>query len=358
MRQSIFIIYGNDTKYVADRISKQIYVNELIYSDNSEITGDVLLRIASLCKGEFFYIIKTEKEKIFTNFDFSYKPLEWDKDYIHIWDHDTDLRLFNKDNVIADPESYTDTRLYSGDALIKNISTTIAPFPYPVFDIIFLSYDEEYADDNYLKLKSRFPRANRLHNIKGIFEAHRAAAEWAKYNNSDMFYVVDADADILPTFNFNYQPHSIDRNSVHVWHSINPVNDLEYGYGGVKLFPTSVLLDYAGSPIDFTTSASKYFKVIDEVSNVTRFNTDPFSAWRSGFRECAKLASKIIPNQDNSETEYRLNVWCSKGADREFGDFAITGAKEGAEFGALNKDKPDVLGLINNFEWLEKKFSS
>ena len=108
---------------------------------------------------------------------------------------------------------------------------------------------------------------------------------------------------------------------MHVWYSRNPVNDLIYGYGGIKLFPRDMLLNYKGSPIDFTTSVSSKFKVIPEVSNVTRFNTDPFSAWRSGFRECTKLASKLIPNQDNKETEERLAIWCSKGADREFGEW-------------------------------------
>jgi hypothetical protein len=34
------------------------------------------------------------------------------------------------------------------------------------------------------------------------------------------------------------------------------------------------------------------------------------------------------------------------------------GAKEGAEFGMAQKDQPDMLGLINDFKWLENKFSS
>jgi hypothetical protein len=172
-----------------------------------------------------------------------------------------------------------------------------------------------------------------------------------------MFYVVDADAEILYNFNFDYQPPMYDRNSVHVWHSKNPINDLEYGYGAVKLFPTRKLLNFKGSPIDFTTSMSS-LKVIPEVSNITAFNSDPFSTWRSAFRECAKLASKIIPNQDNTKTKERLHIWCTKGEDRDFGDLAIQGAIEGAEFGKTYANQPKMLGLINNFRWLEEKFSS
>jgi hypothetical protein len=353
MRQNVFLLYSDDTKFVADEICKNTFVNRKFYSVDNKLTPDLLLDMASSCMSKCFYLIKTDREILFPNFSFSYSIPEWDKNYMHIWNNDISVRLFNVESVLLSPNIYTDTSLESGSVDIKNIDERI--YTNPIFDIIFLSYDEIYADENYTRLKYRFPRALRSHGVKGIYEAHKTAAKLAE---SSMFYVVDADADILTTFNFDYNPHSVDRQSVHVWHSRNPVNDLEYGYGGVKLFPTNLLLEYNGSPVDFTTSVSKSFKVIQDVSNVSGFNTDPFSAWRSGFRECAKLASKIIPNQDNTETEYRLNEWCTKGEDREFGDFAIMGAKDGMEFGMTHKDQPDMLGLINDFAWLEKRFSS
>ena len=58
---------------------------------------------------------------------------------------------------------------------------------------------------------------------------------------------------------------------------------------------------------DMTTSISRHFKPIKVVSNITAFNTDAFSAWRSAFRECAKLSSKTISRQTNEETEDRLD---------------------------------------------------
>ena len=42
-----------------------------------------------------------------------------------------------------------------------------------------------------------------------------------------------------------------------------------------------------------------------QISNTTAFNTTPFDAWKSAFRECTKLASSIIPNNDNTDNEYR-----------------------------------------------------
>ena len=93
-----------------------------------------------------------------------------------------------------------------------------------------------------------------------------------------------------------------------------------------------------------------------QVSNITAFNTDPFNTWRSAFRECTKLASAIIPNGDNTDNEYRLNVWQNKGAKRKHGEWAMLGAQQGADFGRQYKDNPDTLNLINDFDWLKDTF--
>lgn len=355
MRQNVYILYNNHNESAVDRICEKTFVNRKFFSQELKLTRAILETMVNDCKGEYFYVINSDKEILFPTFDFSFEPKPWDSEYVHIWNDLTTVRLYNTALVAKDVSKFTDTELENGRIKLKVLAEEI--YVYPTFDIIFLSYDEEYADANYRKLKDRFPRAKRVHHIKGILEAHKRAALIANDNDSSMFYVVDADADIVPTFNFDYQPQSLDRKSVHVWHSHNPVNDLEYGYGGIKLFPTDLLLSYNGSPIDFTTTVSSSFKVIPEVSNITKFNTDPFSAWRSGFRECAKLASKIIAKQDNRETEHRLKVWCTVGEDREFGDFVVLGAKEGAEFGKMNINQPEQLRLINDFEWLEKRFS-
>jgi hypothetical protein len=350
IKQNTYILYNEHNEFVVDKICKQISIEQKIYSPFSELTVDILRQIATTCKTEYFYVIKTNREIVF-NFDFTFKPSIYDRRYVHVWD-DT-VFMFNTFDVLSDPEKYTDSELRNGNLELKSNGEKICS--YPTFDIVFLSYDEEYADENYKRLLKRFPRAKRVHGVKGIFAAHRAAAELAR---TDMVYIVDADADIWPAFYFDYQPHSLDRQSVLVWHSLNPVNGLDYGYGAVKMFPTDLLLNYTGSPVDFTTSVSNSFKVIPSISNITRFNTDPFSAWRSGFRECVKLASKIIHNQDNTETEERLAAWCTKGADKEFGDFTIMGANEGAAYGELHKNQPELLGLINDYAWLAKRFSS
>jgi hypothetical protein len=46
-----------------------------------------------------------------------------------------------------------------------------------MYDIIFISYNEPNADANFAKLKARFPYAQRINGVKGIHQAHIAAAK-------------------------------------------------------------------------------------------------------------------------------------------------------------------------------------
>lgn len=224
-----------------------------------------------------------------------------------------------------------------------------------MYDIVFISYKELNSEENFEKLKSRFPLVKRVKDIKGIHRAHLAAA---KKSFTKMFWVVDGDAQILDSFNFDYEVPEWDLETVHVWRSRNPINDLEYGYGGVKLLPRNLTLKMDLSKSDMTTSISPLFKPMPEISNVTAFNTDPFSTWRSAFRECCKLASKSIARQNDDETSERLSRWCSDyGRDRPFGDYAIQGARAGRIYGIDNGNNPDSLRLINDFDWLYDRFS-
>lgn len=352
MRQNVFLIYSDQTKYVANKMLANINIDKSIYVEDNRITADLLLKLAKLSLTPYFYIIRSDMELCFDSFVFDYVPDEYDNHYMHIWRDNASVMLLNRSLVLKEPNKYTDDLMLIGEVELKIHTDRI--FTPPVFDMILLIYDEPntlYRE----KLRNRFPRLKSIIGVEGIYNAHLEAA---KSSNTDMFYVIDADADVLDTFNFDINPPSWDRESVHIWHSLNPINFLEYGYGGIKLFPKDLLLSYKGSPLDFTTSVSKSLKVIPEVANVTRFNTDPFSAWRSGFRECVKLSSKSILGQSDLETEERLKIWCTVGIDAEFGDFVIDGANKGAYYGRMHANQPDKLGLINDYEWLRTQFQS
>lgn len=222
------------------------------------------------------------------------------------------------------------------------------------YDIVMITYNELNSADNYNNLASRFSNVKRIHKVKGIHQAHIAAAEIC---TTDMMWVVDGDAEILEDFCFDYVVPDNEKQFVHVWRSKNPINDLEYGYGGVKLLPTEMTKNMDLSKPDMTTSISRHFKKMDAISNYTRFNTDEFTTWRSAFRECCKLASAVIDRQKQNETNNRLQVWCSDyGKDRLYGSAAIKGAKEGKEYGLKHAGDRHALARINDFDWLSNKF--
>ena len=223
-----------------------------------------------------------------------------------------------------------------------------------LYDIVMITYNEPNGDENFQKLQQRFPRAKRVHGIKGIHNAH---IEAAKQVSSDLFWVVDGDAVIHDDFMFDYvAPHN-EKDYVKVWRSINPVNGLEYGYGGVKLLPRALTEHMDTSKPDMTTSISSKFKPMPVVSNYTDFAVDEFTAWRSAFRECCKLSSKVIDRQKSGETDERLETWCTH-AEGKFADIVLQGANAGVIYGTANKFNKDNLAKINDFDWLLTQFES
>lgn len=267
----------------------------------------------------------------------------YDLGYEHVWMLDSNLH--------SDKEEIWAAKIVpNGESLgVKEVGKIGVMFSD--FDVVFISYNEPNAEANWYKLKEVFPNALRVKNVKGIFEAHKRAAEVA---TTDMFYVVDGDAEIIDSWKFDFKPNVFDMDCVHLWTSLNPINDLEYGYGGVKLFPRQMLLDATTWRVDLTTGLGK-LKFHDKVSNITGFNTDPFGTWRSAFRECAKLSSGL-QSEFNAETEQRLDIWTTKGQDRTHGEYALHGAKLGKQYGADNYDNLEALKLINNYEWMKNEF--
>jgi hypothetical protein len=225
------------------------------------------------------------------------------------------------------------------------------------YDIVFISYDESNADKNYQTLLNKKLENNiyRIHGVKGIHQAHLEAAKIVK---TPMFWVTDGDAVIDQDFNFDHLVPRYDRYIVHVWYSKNPINKLEYGYGGIKLLPKKQTLEMSLDSADMTSSISTGFRIMETVSNITEFNTDPFNTWKSAFRECVKLSSKIILGQIDQETENRLSVWCTEGIEEKFGEYAIAGALAGKSYGEKNAGNTPALNLINDFDWLKSQFES
>lgn len=305
---------------------------------------------------KFFWVVWNDLV-VADDFTFDYRIPKWDEEYIHVFKNGNffdGICLFPKHAEVLQKEF--NHRFYFNKKEIDVVAST--PTPY---DIVFISYNEPNADESYKTLLQRFPRAKRVHGVKGI---HRAHIEAAKLSKTPMFWVVDADAIIAEDFNFEveYFPHydagnrNVFLKTTRVWASRNPVNDLVYGYGGVKLLPKDLTINVDLYKPDMTTSISDSFKAVSKISNITAFNTDPYSTWRSAFRECVKLSSKAIDRGYDDETDQRLTIWCISGDDRPFGKYSIAGARAGKEFGERYIGIDEILSKINDFDWLESEF--
>ena len=92
---------------------------------------------------------------------------------------------------------------------------------------------------------------------------------------------------------------------------------------------------------------------MEQISNVSAFDTTPFNTWKSAFRECVKLSSKVIDRQEDSETDARLDAWC-KSNDL----IAVDGAVAGRKYGTENKGNKEAISKINDFAWLEETYKN
>ena len=222
-----------------------------------------------------------------------------------------------------------------------------------MIDIIFLSYDEPNAEKNFRDLKTRFPYAKRVSGVKGIANAHIAAAKKA---NTTFFYVVDADAEILESFKFDYKPTQYEADYVHIWHAFNPALGIDYGYGGVKLF-SKKFFSNVKSQIDFSTTLTKDIKIMDEIACITRFNSDPVRAFRGAFREAVKLYTRInadIPDNEKREARERLGSWIDPLLNCEYRKFVAAGASAGISEAKIRKTESDLL-YINDHDLMLKR---
>lgn len=219
------------------------------------------------------------------------------------------------------------------------------------FDVVFLSYRECNANENYNLLRSLVPHATRLHGIKGLCKALRRTAEIAK---TDWYFLVDGDSQV--NFAFKERVNSLNfdllEKCVYVWQTRNAVNDLIYGFGGVKLIHRDAF-DYLDSDaVDPLSGCGERVIFMEEVLSVSAFNSSPFDAWKGGFRECCSLLRSSWFQLDKNAMQEKINIWTTKGAERPFGIWAILGAKDGVDFASQYSEDLNEIRKINDFSWL------
>ena len=217
-------------------------------------------------------------------------------------------------------------------------------------DIVFISYDEINADENWDKLRKRFPNAQRLHGIEGMENALIRGAETSR---TPWYYAVFAKTELHPDFEFDFVPDYLQQPKHYIFHADNPMNGLCYGHMGIVMYNCDMVKTATTFGVDYTLSFKH--EVVPIVSAIARFNTNPYQTWRTAFREGAKLAQFGSQSKD-LETEYRLRTW-TKTAKGDYAEWCTRGARDGVEFYRSNADNSDALQQAFLWTWLREHFT-
>ena len=232
-------------------------------------------------------------------------------------------------------------------------------------DIVYLSYDEPNAEKNYADLLVKVPWAKRVHGVDGSDAAHKACA---RLSETDRVIVIDGDNTIRSEFlkqEINFKDEVELDKSVISWGARNTINGLIYGNGGIKCWPTQLVLDMkthenaesknAKTQVDFCWDIN-YIQIDNCMSDVHN-NATPQQAWRAGFREGVKMGLLEGSKADNIVTQVhwknfqRLLVWMHVGLDVINGDWAVYGARQGCYM--TNCTDWDYVN-VRDFKWLNK----
>ena len=239
-----------------------------------------------------------------------------------------------------DVQAHLQSQIYDYPYIIKQKSADLTP---TVLDIIYISNGEPEAEQWYEHLVNTCGRSvKRVVNINGRALAYKAAAELSA---TPWFFAVFAKLEVVPEFNWAWQPDWLQEPKHYIFNSRNPVNGLEYGHMGVIAYNKHLVLDTDDWGLDFTLSRAH--AVVPVVSAVAHYNTTPELTWRTAFREVIKLKDDVAKTS-SVESSYRLDTWLTQ-ADGAHAEFSILGAKDAVEY--YEQVQGDYTELMRSFEW-------
>jgi len=108
------------------------------------------------------------------------------------------------------------------------------------------------------------------------------------------------------------------------------------------------VLNNQGHGLDFTLD--DLHEVVPLLSGTANYNTDPFSTWRTSFREVVKLKA-----EDTDIARERLDAWMNKG-EGDFAEYSIQGAQNAAKYYDEVNGDFDALRLSYEWAWLKERF--
>ena len=216
-------------------------------------------------------------------------------------------------------------------------------------DIVFLSNGESCADENYEHLLSMTMgldnRIVRVDGVNGRTAAYHAAAN---ASNTPWMFTVFAKLKVSPKFDWNWQPDRLQVPKHYVFHAKNPLNNLVYGHQAMIAYNKKMTLANRGTGLDFTQDDEH--EVLDIDSGIATFNSDPWTTWRTAFREALKLCTYA-----DKVSQQRLNTWTTV-ANGDYAQYCLDGANDAVSYFDEVAGDYDLLKLSYDWAWLRERF--
>jgi hypothetical protein len=274
-----------------------------------------------------------------------------DDEPLNVWDENTTDILVTSTGAgrVVVPKiahRYIKSELYEYPYIKKsNKLATSSPL-----DIVFLSNGEDKANEHYerlLSITNKFKnRVVRVDGVNGRANAYHAAAN---ASNTPWFFTVFAKLEMNKQFDFTWQPDRLQARKHYIFTATNPVNDLEYGHQALIVYNKKLTLNNIGIGLDFTLD--DLHEVVNINSGIARYNTDPYSTWRTAFREVLKLCC----NTDQESIDRKL-AWLNVG-NGNFGEHSKLGAMDAVNYYQSVDGDIDKLKLSYEWDWLDKYYN-
>ena len=265
--------------------------------------------------------------------------------------------------VPRDAKKYLKTQIYDYPYLYKYGEDL--PYNYyadNAIDVVYISNGEPDAERWFEHLQkvldqrhviADFPMfSNKLHrvsNVNGRVAAYQAAAQ---VSTTLWFFAVFAKLEVDMKFDFKWQPDYWQEPKHYIFNAKNPINGLEYGHMGMIAYNKRLVLENNNPGIDFTLSQPH--ESVPKLSGVAHFNQDPWTTWRTAFREVLKLKMFMSTNP-TLETEHRLDVWCNQAAGM-YSNYSKQGAQDAIAYYEEVEGDLDKLQLSFEWDWLRNRF--
>jgi hypothetical protein len=274
---------------------------------------------------------KFETPYVWINQAIDFYPPLWNKRAFYSFNDTGSISIAPRDI-----QAHLQSQIYDYPYIIKQKTAYLTP---NLLDIIYISNGEPEAERWYEHLVNTCGReVKRVMNVDGRALAYKAAAELSL---TPWFFTVFAKLEVIPEFNWSWQPDWLQEPKHYIFNSRNPVNGLEYGHQGMIAYNKRLVLENNTPGIDFTLSQAH--EVVPILSGVANYHYDAWTCWRTAFRECIKLQASL----PDVESQYRLTQWLTK--DTTDGQWSLKGAEDAVEY--YNSVNGDFTELKRSYDW-------